>query len=71
MHSETLDFEEPIVVLLKEIQALSLLPRTAERQREIEQLRARVETVRREIYSPPHTLAAGAGRSTPEPAEHA
>ena len=51
MHSETLDFEEPIVVLLKEIQALSLLPRTAERQREIEQLRARVETVRREIYA--------------------
>ena len=51
MHSETLDFEEPIVVLLKEIQALGLLPRTAERQREIEQLRARVETVRREIYA--------------------
>ena len=51
MHSETLDFEEPIVVLLKEIQALSLLPRTAERQREIEQLRARVKTVRREIYA--------------------
>ena len=51
MHSETLDFEKPIVVLLKEIQALSLLPRTAERQREIEQLRARVETVRREIYA--------------------
>ena len=51
MNSETLDFEEPIVVLVKEIHALSLLPRTAERQREIEQLRARVETVRREIYS--------------------
>ena len=51
MHSETLDFEEPIVVLLKEIQALSLLPRTAERQREIEQLRVRVKTVRREIYA--------------------
>ena len=51
MHSETLDFEEPIVVLLKEIHALSLLPRTAERQRETEQLRARVETVRQEIYA--------------------
>ena len=54
MRSETLDFldfDEPIVVLLKEIHALSLLPRTAERQREIEQLRARVETVRREIYA--------------------
>ena len=51
MHSETLDFEEPIVVLLKEIHALSLLPRTAERQREVEQLRARVETVRQEIYA--------------------
>ena len=35
-----LEFEEPIAVLLKEIEALSMLPRTDEREREIEQLAA-------------------------------
>ncbi len=32
---ETLDFEEPIAVLLQEIEALSMLPRTTGRQQEI------------------------------------
>ena len=38
MPPETLEFEEPIAVLLKEIEALSLLPATDARQREIAQL---------------------------------
>ena len=51
MPIETLEFEEPIEVLLKEIEALELFPRTPERHREIEELRQRVETLRKEIYS--------------------
>src|SRR5690606_31968731 len=48
---DTLEFEEPIAVLLKEIQALSMLPQTPERQRSIDGLRARIDTLRNEIYS--------------------
>jgi acetyl-CoA carboxylase carboxyl transferase subunit alpha len=51
MPAETLEFEEPIAVLLKEIEALSLLPRTEVRQREIESLRNRVESIRTELYA--------------------
>ena len=51
MAPETLDFEEPIAVLLKEIDTLRLLPRTRERQEEIETLGERVGSVRREIYA--------------------
>jgi len=47
---EILDFEEPIGVLQKEIEALALLPRTEARDREIESLRARIESVRAELY---------------------
>jgi acetyl-CoA carboxylase carboxyl transferase subunit alpha len=50
MAVETLEFEEPIAVLLKEIEALTLLPRTDAHDREIESLRRRVETVRAELY---------------------
>lgn len=50
MVPETLDFEEPIAVLLKEIEALTLLPRTDARDREIESLRRRIESVRAELY---------------------
>lgn len=50
MPADTLDFEEPIAVLLKEIEALSLLPRTPEREREIESLRRRADSIRAEIY---------------------
>ena len=50
MAPETLDFEEPIAVLLKEIEALSLLPRTDARDREIEALQRRIESVRTELY---------------------
>jgi acetyl-CoA carboxylase carboxyl transferase subunit alpha len=47
---EPLEFEEPIAVLLKEIEALEALPHTDARDREIEQLRRRVEGVRAELY---------------------
>ena len=48
---ELLEFEEPIGVLLKEIEALSMLPRTPERERSIDTLRRRAEEIRRELYS--------------------
>jgi acetyl-CoA carboxylase carboxyl transferase subunit alpha len=48
---ELLEFEEPIGVLLKEIEALSMLPRTAERERSIESLRRRAEEIRGELYA--------------------
>jgi acetyl-CoA carboxylase carboxyl transferase subunit alpha len=51
MAAETLlDFEEPIAVLLKEVDALELQPHTDARDRQIEQLRRRVQTVRAELY---------------------
>ena len=50
MPLETLEFEEPIAVLLKEIEALTLLPRTDARDREIEVLQRRIESVRAELY---------------------
>jgi acetyl-CoA carboxylase carboxyl transferase subunit alpha len=50
MAAETLEFEEPIAVVLKEIDALMLLPRTDAREREIELLRRRVATVRADLY---------------------
>jgi acetyl-CoA carboxylase carboxyl transferase subunit alpha len=48
---ELLEFEEPIGVLLKEIEALSMLPRTPERERSIDSLRSRAEEIRRELYA--------------------
>src|SRR4029079_11724819 len=45
-----LDFEEPIAVLMKEIEALVLLPHTDARDREIKQRRRRIETVRAQLY---------------------
>src|SRR5947208_3859824 len=50
MPPETLDFEEPIAVLLKEIEALELLPHTDPRDREIASLRRRIESIRAELY---------------------
>jgi len=50
MPPDTLEFEEPIAVLLKEIEALSMLPSTPERQRSIDGLHARVESIRADIY---------------------
>jgi acetyl-CoA carboxylase carboxyl transferase subunit alpha len=48
---DLLEFEEPIGVLLKEIEALSMLPRTPERERSIESLRSRAEQIRGELYA--------------------
>src|SRR5436309_14749915 len=50
MPPETLDFEEPIAVLLKEIESLELLPHTEPRDREIASLRRRIQSVRGELY---------------------
>jgi len=50
MAPETLEFEEPIAVLLKEVEALALLPRTDAREREVDALKRRLESVRRELY---------------------
>jgi acetyl-CoA carboxylase carboxyl transferase subunit alpha len=51
MSTETLEFEEPIAFLLKEIEALELLPRTDARQREVESLKRRVDTIRADLYA--------------------
>src|SRR6476620_8464719 len=51
MPPETLEFEEPIAALLKEIEALSLLPGTDARQREISLLQRRLETSRADLYA--------------------
>ena len=50
MPPDTLEFEEPIAVLQKEIEALSLLPQTPERQQSIDRLQARIESIRADIY---------------------
>src|SRR6187401_2720894 len=47
---ELLEFEEPVGVLLKEIEALSMLPQTPERLRSIDTLRKRAEEIRAEIF---------------------
>src|SRR5689334_21432058 len=51
MPPDTLEFEEPIAVLMKEIEALSMLPQTPERMKSIDGLRARIESIRADIYS--------------------
>ncbi|MGH9407837.1 MAG: acetyl-CoA carboxylase carboxyltransferase subunit alpha [Vicinamibacterales bacterium] len=48
---ELLEFEEPVGVLLKEVEALSMLPTTPERAREIESLTRRAESIRAEIFA--------------------
>jgi acetyl-CoA carboxylase carboxyl transferase subunit alpha len=48
---DLLEFEEPIGVLLKEIEALSLMARTPERERSIETLRRRADNIRAELYA--------------------
>lgn len=51
MPAELLEFEEPVGVLLKEIEALSMLPQTPERQRSIDSLRQRADQIRGELYA--------------------
>ena len=50
MPPDTLEFEEPIALLLKEVAALSMLPPTPERQRSLDSLNHRIESIRGEIY---------------------
>lgn len=47
---ELLDFEEPVAVLLKEIEAMSLMPQTPERRAAMAQLEARAAELRVEIF---------------------
>jgi acetyl-CoA carboxylase carboxyl transferase subunit alpha len=47
---ELLEFEEPVGVLLKEIEALSMLPKTPERERSIDSLRRRADEIRMELF---------------------
>jgi acetyl-CoA carboxylase carboxyl transferase subunit alpha len=51
MAAETLEFEESIAVVLKEIEALTLLPATEARAREIESLQRRLASIRAEVYA--------------------
>src|ERR687889_297832 len=51
MPTELLEFEEPVGVLLKEIEALSMLPQTPERLRSIDSLRKRADEIRGELYA--------------------
>jgi acetyl-CoA carboxylase carboxyl transferase subunit alpha len=51
MPADLLEFEEPVGVLLKEIEALSMLPRTPERERSILTLQRRADEIRAEIYA--------------------
>ena len=50
MPPDTLEFEEPIALLMKEIEALSMLPTTPERQQSIDSLNHRIESIRADIY---------------------
>jgi len=50
MPPDTLEFEEPIAVLQKQIEALSLMPQTPEQQRSIDALQAQIESIRADIY---------------------
>ena len=51
MPAETMEFEEPIAILLKEIEALRLMPQTTERLATIGRLEARVDELRTEIFA--------------------
>ena len=51
MPADLLDFEEPVAVLLKEIEALALMPQTPERLASIAQLEARANELRAELYA--------------------
>jgi len=51
MPTETLEFEEPIATILKEIEALTLLPPTEARERQMVSHRGRLEAARAQIYA--------------------
>ena len=47
---ELLEFEEPIGILLKEIEAVSMLPETEQRRQDIMRLQQRITAIRAELY---------------------
>jgi acetyl-CoA carboxylase carboxyl transferase subunit alpha len=49
--ADTFEFEEPIAVLLKEVEAMRLMPQTPDRRAAIARLEARAEELRGEIYA--------------------
>lgn len=49
--AELLEFEEPIGVLLKEIEAISMLPETEQRRQDITRLEQRIVSIRADLYS--------------------
>jgi acetyl-CoA carboxylase carboxyl transferase subunit alpha len=49
--AETLDFEEPMEALLREIESVTRLPRTDGNQRTIDALRRRLDSMRAEVYA--------------------
>jgi acetyl-CoA carboxylase carboxyl transferase subunit alpha len=51
MPVDPLEFEEPVAILLKEIQAMRLMPQTPERQTTIVRLEARAQELRAEIFT--------------------
>src|SRR4051812_43723192 len=51
MPAELLDFEEPVGVLRKEIEALRLMPQTADRKSSIARLEARAMELRAELFA--------------------
>ena len=51
MALETLEFEEPVALLLKELEALEVLPKTDARDREVALLKRRLDSLRAELYA--------------------
>jgi acetyl-CoA carboxylase carboxyl transferase subunit alpha len=51
MPVDTLEFEEPVAILLKEVQAMRLMPQTPERMATIARLEARAQELRAEIFT--------------------
>jgi acetyl-CoA carboxylase carboxyl transferase subunit alpha len=49
--ADPFDFEEPVTVLLKEVEAMRLMPQTPDRRAAIGRLEARAEELRAEIYA--------------------
>ena len=66
--AETLDFEEPIAKLLKELDSLTVLPRTDGNQRAIDALRQPPRHGAGRGLRVAHAVAARAGRAPSEPA---
>ena len=49
--AETLDFEEPIAPLLKQLDELTALPQTDSVQREVDTLRRKIDGIRADVYA--------------------